>query len=114
LNITVSSPQSSACLSLPIGDAAGVTTGGTEIPKNALNGGQVTASGAESLLQALIRTNGQRYIVLYGQPGVTFTVQTSSSLSQASGNVGHRLSGDSTERAGKFSARIRSKPVSAR
>ena len=53
---------------------------GVPIPRALAGTGRVVVVGNEPLLEAIMTTNHQRLLVLYGEPGNGYVVQTSTSL----------------------------------
>jgi hypothetical protein len=65
----------SAFVPLLVSDIVAVRNDGLFIPRVAARDGRVVVVGAEPLLEALLTTNGQRVLNLYGIPGTNYAVE---------------------------------------
>ncbi len=81
LHFTTVSNQSSAFLSLNLDNAVGRKLDGSEVRNFAPQSGRVVIVGQEPLLEALIDTNRQPAMILYGQPGPGYVIESKPALS---------------------------------
>jgi hypothetical protein len=84
LCFTAVTNQSSAFLSLQLGESIGTQPDGTLVTNYLSQAGRVVV-GQEPLLEAVIATNGQPQLILYGLVGTTNTIQVNPDLGNATG-----------------------------
>jgi len=80
LAFTASSNQTSAFVPLNVSGLAAVQGNGVPVPRTISNDGRIAIVGTAPLLEALIRTNGQRTVILYGIPQMNYTLESTTSL----------------------------------
>jgi hypothetical protein len=80
LNFTSVTNQMSAFVPLNLSGLMGTQGNGTVVPTALAKNGRVVVIGAASLLEALIRTNGQRTLVFYGHPQTSSTLESTTNL----------------------------------
>jgi hypothetical protein len=81
LAFTASSNQTSAFVPLVISDVLALQGNGVPVPRTLANNGRVVVIGNESLLEALISTNGQRSLTLYGKRGTNYVLESTMAFS---------------------------------
>ena len=74
------SNQTSAFVPLRVSDANAYQANGALVPRILAHDGRITVIGAAPLLEALLSTNETRTIVLYGTPGKSYAVESSTNL----------------------------------
>lgn len=72
--------EHSVIVPLPVDELQGVLIGGSVLRNGRGIGGRVFVIGEEPLLDSLLETNGVRSLVLYGQPGRRFEIQSKAGL----------------------------------
>lgn len=77
LNFTTASNQSSAFVTLTPQTPQGLNADGSFIGNFGLQSGQVVIIGQQPLLQSQIISGGSRQLVLYGNPGNSYQIQSS-------------------------------------
>jgi hypothetical protein len=80
LGFVALSNQPSAFVPLLVSSPAALQANGVAVPRVSARDGRVVIVGGEPLLEALISTNGQRRLTLYGEPDVTYDVERTTSL----------------------------------
>jgi Putative Ig domain len=75
------SNQISAFVPLTLQGVTAVQANGTAVPRIIANNGRVVVIGAASLLEALVQTNSQRTLILYGIPQTGYTLESTTNLS---------------------------------
>jgi hypothetical protein len=74
LHFTTVSHTNSALVSLDLDDTVGVQPNGVEVRNFAAQSGRLVIVGENPLLEAVFDTNGAPAVLLYGQPGATYTI----------------------------------------
>jgi hypothetical protein len=88
LSLTATTNEPSGFIPLSVVNLKAIQGNGVPVPRTIANNGRVVIVGEVSLLEALIHTNSQRNLVLYGKPGTSYTVEyNTNSLDAASWNV---------------------------
>src|SRR5206468_6476521 len=72
LNFTAATGQSSAFVSLKLDNGVGLQPDGTEVRNFAPQAGRTVVVGNEPLLEAVLTSNRQPALILYGQPAPDF------------------------------------------
>jgi len=80
LGFVAPSNQPSAIIPLLVSNAQALQASGVVVPRVFAQDGRVVIVGAAPSLEATIATNGQRMLMLYGRPGVTYDVESTPSL----------------------------------
>jgi hypothetical protein len=75
LHFTAVSNQSSAFVSLKLDNTVGQQPDGAEVRNFAPQAGRVVVVGEEPLLEAILATNRQPALILYGKPGPDYVIQ---------------------------------------
>lgn len=83
LTFAATSNQPSAFVALNISSLAATQGNGVPVPGTIANNGRVVVVGAAPLLEAFLHTNRQGGLVLYGNPGVTYFLESTTNLSDA-------------------------------
>lgn len=81
----------SAFLPLDIGEPAFTRAAAGLAPSAILNPGRVTVIENEPLVEALLGTNNSRSLMLYGRVGVTYTIETTTSLNPPLWTAGQQV-----------------------
>jgi hypothetical protein len=80
LSVIAVSNQPSAIVPLLVSEPEAMQANGVPVPRLSARDGRMVIVGAEPLLEALIGTNAQRALVLYGQSNVTYDVESAANL----------------------------------
>jgi hypothetical protein len=80
LGFVAPSNQPSAIVPLLVSGAQALQANGVAVPRVVGVDGRVVVVSAQPLLEALIATNGQRMLVLYGRSNVTYDIESTTSL----------------------------------
>ena len=75
LNFTAATGQSSAFVSLKLDNGVGRQPDGTEVRNFAPQAGRVVVVGEEPLLEAILASNRQPALILYGRPGPDYVIE---------------------------------------
>jgi alpha-L-arabinofuranosidase len=84
--------QSSAFVPLPLADVNGYMPNGSLAGNTHGDPGRVVVIGAEPLLQANASDNGTALLTLYGEPGASYTIASTTNISDATWQPGWSLS----------------------
>lgn len=74
--------NASALVPLLVGDVMGTKSDGTLIPRAETRPGRVVVIGDQPLLEAILLTNRQVLLVLYGIPGTTYRIEGTASIAE--------------------------------
>jgi uncharacterized delta-60 repeat protein len=80
LGFTTSSNKTSAIIPLSIYSLAAVQANGAPMLRTIANNGRVVFVGTNALLEALIQSNGQRTLTLYGKPQTSYILESTTDL----------------------------------
>lgn len=80
LGFVATSNQPSAIIPLLVSGAQALQANGVAVPRVVGADGRVVIVGSQPLIEALIATNGQRMLVLYGQSNVTYDIESATNL----------------------------------
>lgn len=78
------SNQISAFVPLGVHDVTAIQADGNPVPRTLANDGRVVVVGDASLLEALVQTNGQRTLILYGITNRIFALESTTNLMDSS------------------------------
>jgi hypothetical protein len=85
LRFTAVAGQTSAFVPLLINEVAAWTTNGTLVGNTVGVAGQLVVIGEQPLLEAMLSTNGQRILILYGRPGTNYIIEATTDLANPLG-----------------------------
>ena len=74
------SNQTSAFVPLRVSDANAYQVNGALVPRTLARDGRIAVVGAAPLVEALLSTNEARTIILYGTPGKSYAVESTTNL----------------------------------
>ncbi len=80
LEFTAVANQTTAFVPLRLSGLSAVQANGELVPKTLAHDGRVVVVGAAPIIEAMISTNEQRSIVLYGTPGKSYVVECTTNL----------------------------------
>jgi hypothetical protein len=75
-NFTALANQSSAFVPLVLSNIVALQTNGLAVPRTLASAGRVVVVGREPLLESLLSTNLERSLILYGEPGSGYLVES--------------------------------------
>src|SRR5206468_497220 len=74
-NVPAATGQSSAFVSLRLDNGVGFQPDGSEVRNFAPQSGRTVVVGAEPLLEAMLSSNREPALILYGEPGPTYVIE---------------------------------------
>jgi hypothetical protein len=85
LYFTAVTNQSSAFLSVQLGESVGTQPDGTLVTNYVSQAGRVVIVGEEPLLEAGLNTNRAPVLVFFGHPGTNYVVETNEDIGNTNG-----------------------------